>query len=189
MMVISLSFIIYHLSFSPVGAQVKMRDVIKQMPDTLVPYLNQNARLDFIDFMDSGMKAKVNNDLGGSSLLTELTDDFASFLLSSASQMQLRLLNVDETIDDAHQIICMVRTFGKGTCESTIGFYSVKWRPLPIENRITLPSYMHHIELREDPELTIVRETFMDIPANEEQKEMSKSLTLFKWNGKTFKEY
>lgn len=50
-----------------VEAQVKMRDVIKQMPDTLVPYLKQNARLDFIDFMDSDMKAEVNNDLGGKS--------------------------------------------------------------------------------------------------------------------------
>ena len=71
-------------------AQVKMRDVIKQMPDTLVPYLNLNARLDFIDFKDSGMKAEVSNELGGKSQLTELTDDYASFTLNAASQVQLR---------------------------------------------------------------------------------------------------
>ena len=173
-----------------VQAQVKMRDVIKQMPDSLVPYLKQNARLDFIDFVDSGMKAEVSNDLGGKSQLTELTDDFASFALNPASQIQLRLLDVNETIDDARQIICMVRTFGESMRESTIGFYSVTWRPLPIEKRISLPSYMHHIELSSKaPELTIEREISMDIPANDEQKEIDKTLNLFKWNKETFKMY
>lgn len=173
-----------------VEAQVKMRDVIRQMPDTLVPYLKQNARLDFIDFMDSGMKAEVSNDLGGKSQLTELTDDYASITLNSASQIQLRLLDVNETIDDARQIICMVRTFGDDIRESTIGFYSVQWRQLPSDNRIALPSYMHRIVLSSQaPELTVERETRMDIPANEEQKEISRVLSLLKWDGETFKTY
>lgn len=173
-----------------VQAQVKMRDVIKQMPDSLVPYLKQNARLDFIDFIDSGMKAEVSNDLGGKSQLTELTDDFASLTMNSASQIQLRLLDVNEPIDDAHQIICLVRTFGEGMRESTIDFYSVKWQPLPKEKHISLPSYMHYIMLSSQaPELTVQRETGLDIPANEEQKEIDKTLISFKWNGKSFKMY
>ena len=85
-----------------------MRDVIKQMPDTLVPYLKQNALLDFIDFKDSGMKAEVSNDFGGKSQLVELTDDFALLTLNSASQIQMRLLDVKEPVDSANQIICMV---------------------------------------------------------------------------------
>ena len=32
---------------------LKMRDVFKQMPDSLLPYLSKNNRLDFIDFMES----------------------------------------------------------------------------------------------------------------------------------------
>ena len=103
-------------------AQVKVRDVIKQMPDSLVPYLKQNARLDFIDFMDSGMKAEVSNEFGGKSQMTELTDDYASLTLNSVSQIQLRLLDVSEPVDDARQIICMVRTYGDDIRESTIGF-------------------------------------------------------------------
>ena len=39
--------------------ELKMRDVFKQMPDSLLPYLTQNNRLDFIDFMDSNMVAIV----------------------------------------------------------------------------------------------------------------------------------
>ena len=185
----SFIFFIFYFLFSPIGAQT-MRDVIKQMPDSIVPYLKQNARLDFIDFIDSGMKAEVSNELGGKSQLTELTDDYASFTLNTASQIQLRLLDVKETIDDAHQIICMVRTFGDDVRESTIGFYSVNWRPLPNEERIVLPSYMYHIVLSSKaPELTVERETYMDMPANEEQKTTDKSLILFKWDGCKFKMY
>ena len=171
-----------------IQAQVKMRDVIKEMPDSVIPYLTHNARLDFIDFIDSGMKAEVSNELNGKSQMTELTDDFASLTLNSASQIQMRLLDVNETIDNARQIICMVRTFGKDMRESTIGFYSVQWRPLPIGERITLPSYMHHIVLSSQaPELTVERETALDMPANEDQKEEIKALNIFKWNGFIFK--
>ena len=188
-MMVVLFTIQYSLFTSPIGAQT-MRDVIKQMPDSLVPYLKQNARLDFIDFIDSGMKAEVSNELGGKSQLTELTDDFASFTLNAVSQIQLRLLDVNEPIDDARQIVCMVRTFGGGMRESTIGFYSVKWQPLPEEERISLPSYMHYITLSsEAPELTVYRETGLEVPANEEQKEMDVTLISFKWNGKEFKMY
>ena len=184
-------FIVLSLFLTCVAeAQVKMRDVIKQMPDTLVPYLNQNARLDFIDFIDSGMKAEVNNDMGGKSQLTELTDVFASFTLNPASQIQLRLLDVDEAIDDAHQIICMVRTYGDDIRESTIYFYSVQWNLLPSAKRIVLPSYMYHIVLSSQaPELTVEREIRLDMPANEEQKPIDKTLICFKWDGKAFKMY
>ncbi len=169
-------------------AQVKMRDVIKQMPDTLVPYLKQNAILDFIDFKDSGMKAEVTNDLGGKSQMTELTDDFVSIALNPVSQIQLRLLDVQEAVDDAHQILCMVRTYGDVIRESTIGFYSVNWRPLPSEKYISLPPYMHHLVLSSQvPELTVARENGLDVPANEEQKRLDDLLIMFKWNGYLFK--
>lgn len=171
-----------------VEAQVTMRDVIRQMPDSLVPYLKTNARLDFIDFMDSGMKAEVSNELGGKSQLTQLTDDYASFTLNASSQLQLRLLSVDTPVDSASHILCMVRTFGVDICESTIGFYTLKWLPLPVAQYITLPTYAHRIQLSSQaPELTIERDVSMDRPANEEQKELEKTLIILKWNGEIFK--
>ena len=84
----------------------------------------------------------------------------------------------------------MVRTYGDDVRESTIGFYSVRWNLLPSAKRIVLPSYMHHIALSSQaPELTIERETRLDMPANEEQKPFDKTLIRFKWNGKAFKMY
>ena len=40
------------------GQRLEIRDVFKQMPDSLMPYLSQNNRLDFIDFLDANMKAE-----------------------------------------------------------------------------------------------------------------------------------
>jgi hypothetical protein len=171
-----------------VQAQVKMRDIVRTMPDSLVPYLKHNARLDFVDFIDSGMRAEVSNELGGKSRLTELTDDFADLSLNTASTIQLRLLETDEAVDDARQIVCMVRTYGRDICESSIQFFSVKWRLLPLADRIELPSYMHRFVLHSNaPELTVERETGLDMPANEEQQKTEKELTTFKWDGKSFK--
>ena len=48
-----------------VMSQTTMRDVFRQMPDSIVPYLTENNRLDFIDFIDSNMKAEVTNAFGG----------------------------------------------------------------------------------------------------------------------------
>ena len=55
-----------------------MRDVFKQMPDSLIPYLSSNNRLDFIDFIDSKMDAEVANSLGGKSRMQKLTDKYVS---------------------------------------------------------------------------------------------------------------
>ena len=109
-----------------VEAQVKMRDVIKQMPDTLVPYLKQNARLDFIDFMDSDMKAEVNNRLEGKSEMTKLTEDFLEVKMSEQSTFQLKVL----TKTDGTQLLCAVSTVCGPVCDSHIDFYTTDWQLL-----------------------------------------------------------
>ena len=83
------------LAVGQVSAQnLKMRDVFKQIPDSLVPYLSQNNRLDFIDFLDSNMKAEVRNKLGGMSEMTALTDDSLSIRMSNALQVDMLLLKL-----------------------------------------------------------------------------------------------
>ena len=57
-----------------------IRDVFKSMPDSLMPYLSNNNRLDFIDFMDSNMKAEVKNQFGGNSIMAEIGIGKASII-------------------------------------------------------------------------------------------------------------
>lgn len=171
-------------------AQVTMREMLKTMPDTLVPFLPENACLDFIDFIDSSMKAEVSNRLEGKSELLKLTDTYATLSLTQASSLDMRLLDCEEMVDSTHQILCLVRTYGTDIRESTLEFYSSAWRKLPIADRVILPADMHYLVLGEqESTLTIVPECRLDAPANEEQKELAKASRILKWNRKRFNEY
>ena len=109
-----------------------IKDVFKQMPDSLMPYLTQNNRLDFIDFMESNMKAEVSNLTGGTSEMTVLTDDSLSIRMSEALRVDMLLLDLDEPVDSIRQVIVFVETFladsvyGESVCKT----YSVDWQPV-----------------------------------------------------------
>ena len=70
------------LSFTEGMAQ-NMKDIVRTMPDSIIPLLSLNNRLDFVDYIDSKMKAEVTNQLGGKSEMTTLTDDFAHIRVSA----------------------------------------------------------------------------------------------------------
>ncbi len=129
-----LVIIITHLSLliPHYSAAQSLKEVFKQMPDSLMPYLTQNNRLDFIDFMDSNMKAEVSNLTGGTSEMTALTDDSLSIRMSDALRVDMLLLNLDEPVDSIRQVIVFVETFladsiyGESVCKT----YSVDWQPV-----------------------------------------------------------
>lgn len=173
-----------------VQAQVTMRDMLQQMPDTLLPYLKANARLDFIDFIDSNMKAVVSNGLEGKSELVKLTDVYAKLALTQASQMEMRLLDTTEEVDSARQVLCVVCTYGSDIRESTVEFYSVRWRKLSVADRVGVPSGMFIAALGDqEPTLSLRPECRLDAPANEEQEELSEPSIILKWDGRKFNEY
>jgi len=111
---------------------LKLRDVFKQMPDSLMPYLSQNNRLDFIDFLDSNMKAEVKNQLGGSSVMTSLSDDSLVIQMNKSLRTDLFLMKLAEPVDSIHSVIVMVETFLVDSIygESTIKYYTPSWRLL-----------------------------------------------------------
>ena len=128
---------IWAILFATITGQVsaqtlKMRDVFRQMPDSLMPYLSQNDRLDFIDFIDSDMKAEISNRLGGTSELTALTDDSLSIRMSNALRIDMLLLDLDVPVDTLRQVVVFVETFltdsvyGQSVCTA----YSVDWQPV-----------------------------------------------------------
>ena len=175
--------------------QLDMRQVFKAMPDSIVPYLSENNRLDFIDFMDSNMAAQVDNTLQGRSTMTRLTDRYTQVRLNEASQLELMLLPVAEPVDSASQVICMVRTYGKDQRESSVAFYSVKW------NRLDASAYIDYDvtgsfeaqltdadQAAAEPRLTIQPFSYADTPANEEQQSSPKTSITLKWKSRFVKE-
>lgn len=90
---LSLFFILYLFSVSASAQTV--REAFKAMPDSLVPYLTANNRLDLMDFMDAKMKATVTNLLDGQTEMTFLSDDSLSIRMSDALTIELKTQQAD----------------------------------------------------------------------------------------------
>ena len=110
--------------------ELKMSDVFRQMPDSLLPYLSQNNRLDFIDFIESGMKAKVTNQLDGTSEMTALADDSLSIRMSESLRIDLLLLTLSEPVDSVSQAVVMIESFLTDSIygESRVSYYTPEWQ-------------------------------------------------------------
>jgi len=116
------------------GDSITIRDAFRQMPDSLLPALTQNNRLDFLDFHDAGMKAEVKNRLGGTSVMTALTNDSLSLKMSPALRTDMLLLTLDEPLDSVSQVIVVGETFLADSVygETTVRYFTVDWHPIPV---------------------------------------------------------
>jgi DNA primase len=54
-------FIFIGLTFISNTFAQNMRELVRTMPDSILTLLTRNDRLDFIDYLDSNMKAEVTN--------------------------------------------------------------------------------------------------------------------------------
>jgi len=114
-----------------------MSEVFKQMPDSLLPALSHNNRLDMIDFIDSKMEANVKNNFDEQSQLAILTDRFLHLDISQSSWVEMRLLKPSATLPDSSDaVVCMVQTFGGEEGESTVEFFTAKWKRLALPDPI-----------------------------------------------------
>ena len=109
---------------------IKMTDVFKLMPDSVMPYLSANNRLDFVDFMESDMKAEVRNQLGGVSEMTALSDDSLSIRMNDALKIDMVLMQLDEPVDTIRQVVVVVETFLTDSVygESSVRIYTPEWQ-------------------------------------------------------------
>ena len=112
-----------------------MRELVRTMPDSILPLLTRNDRLDFIDYLDSNMKAEVTNKMGGKSEMTEITGDYAHINISKNSEIAFKLLPYEKD-----SIICTIHTFSSTASESRLRFYTIKWEELRTEDFIKIPS-------------------------------------------------
>ncbi len=119
-------------AFTSQASAQEIRDVFKQMPDSLVPYLTQNNRLDFLDFLDSNMKAEVKNRLGGTSEMTGLSADSLSISMSSTLRTDLFLMPLTAPVDSVSSTVVMVETFLTDSVhgQSCVSYFTPEWRRL-----------------------------------------------------------
>ena len=147
-------FFIFHYSLFTLSAQsILMRDVFASMPDTILPMVTKNNRLDCIDYIDNNMEAKARNTFGEYVTLEALTADYARFRTSSASLLEMKLLPLlpaplptDTTAADTTFVLCLVSTAQTGEPDtprrledSNIRFLRPDWSPL---DSLAVPFYL-----------------------------------------------
>lgn len=112
-LLIFISFILVHTAVCCAQDSVPMRDVFSQMPDSLLPYLSHNNKLDLIDFVESGMESQVTNSFDEKTRLLKLTPDYLLLQASDMSTVQLKLLRASAAHPDSTTaVVCMVSTYG-----------------------------------------------------------------------------
>lgn len=123
-------------SMLPAFSRTTMRDMISNMPDSLLPLLTHVNRVDCIDFREAGMQARVTNRMGGTTELISLTDVYALWQYTEASVYEMRLLPVN----DSTSVLCVVHTVQTPMPDSSVSFFDESWAPLPADDFISLPS-------------------------------------------------
>lgn len=110
-------------------ARTPIRQWFTAMPDSVMPLLTKNNRLDFLDFLDCKMEAVVTNRLDGKSRMDRLTDNYLYIRYTSSCDVAMKLLPVNDSTD----ILCMVTTVKAMVSDSRVNFYDTSWQPIPLE--------------------------------------------------------
>ena len=108
-------------------AQSPAREVFLAAPDTIFPLLTAVNRADFVDFLESKMRAEVTNRLEGRSEMTQLTDDYIHIRMTKATTWEMKVL----ALSDSTAVVCTVSTACGPACDSHVQFYTTDWQPLP----------------------------------------------------------
>ena len=130
-----LTVMILALAVTAVRAE-DLRTLFTGMPDSIMPALTRSDRMDFLDYMDSGMKARVRNKLGGESVMTQFEENMLTVVTSGAGRMDMVLFRMK----NGSNLICIVNTVTAKYDDSRLSFFTEDWRPVPTEQFIELPS-------------------------------------------------
>lgn len=106
------------------------------MPDSLCQLLTKVNREDCIDFLESKMKAVVENRFRQNSEMTSLGRDYISMQMSAQSTWQMKVLAMNDSV----RVIAVVSTVCAPACDSSLKFYTTDWKPLDAGAFVSLPS-------------------------------------------------
>ncbi|MCD7938453.1 MAG: DUF3256 family protein [Tannerellaceae bacterium] len=103
------------------------------IPDSLLPHLEKEWRQDLIDLYTAGKTARLQNMIGGYSVLEQLSDDYLLLKTTERSSVEMKLLPL---VNKTH-LICLVRTVAGPVEDSQVLFYTTDWEPLDATDLLT----------------------------------------------------
>ena len=124
----------------PVRAE-NLRTLFIGMPDSIIPTLTKSERMDFLDYMDSGMRARVRNKLGGESMMTAFSDNSLTVMTSQSGRLEMVLF----PRKNGSNLICIIRTVTARYEDSRLSFYNEDWTPVDAESLIDYPQFEDYL--------------------------------------------
>lgn len=118
-------------------AQVRMRDVFAQLPDSVLPLLTKNNRLDCIDFIENNMEARVKNRFNDHVVLEALTDDYLSIRTSESSKVEMKII-----VQTGDSLIAVNRTYYGPVEDSEVRLYGMDWQFVRIVSRPEVKDFL-----------------------------------------------
>lgn len=122
---ISLLFLLLLLTASASFSQSAELYFIK-MPADLLPTLPLNSRKDLVDFYKNERTSVMPAAFGGEMTLKVLKDDYIFLQTSQATDMQIKLLPMNDTLN----LIAVVHSASSPIKNSILSFYSTDWKPI-----------------------------------------------------------
>lgn len=111
------------------------------MPDSIMPTLTRSDRMDFLDYMESGMRARVRNKLGGESEMTLFEDNMLTVQTSRSGRLEMALFSKK----GGGNIICVIKTVTARYDDSHITFFNEDWTPVESDGLIELPAFEDYL--------------------------------------------
>lgn len=117
------------LMFSQFGysQEARMATLFRAMPDSILPLLTKNNRLDCVDYLENKMQAKVRNRFDETAEMTVLDENYLHIQMSPVSEVEIQLL---PQIDSLGPVACLLRSYKAPARESVAEFYDDSWNRL-----------------------------------------------------------
>ena len=172
-------------------AQTRIDTIFANMPDSLLPYLTRNNRLDCIDFIQNNMKAEVENLFGTKSELVVLTDDYLQLRLNSITTLEMKLLKSG----GRDSVVCLSKTILSPEPFSELTFFDTRWNALKSTSHFIplwgdrggLDYIMHEARLSKDDETVTINMRRIFSKDRELTGDTVKTLK-YRWNGTTLEQ-
>lgn len=120
---------------------VDLRTLFINMPDSIMPTLTKSDRMDFLDYMDSGMRARVKNKLGGECEMTLLKDNMLTVNTSQSGRLDMVLF----PYKNGNNLICIIKTVTARYDDSRLSFFTDGWEPVSANGLIEMPMFENYL--------------------------------------------
>lgn len=139
-------------------ARTTAAGAFQNAPATIFPMLDRNARLDMIDYFNSGSSTPTRNQLNGRSRITAMDSDAVTIEMTDASVYRIVLLPRKQQTDT---LFALIRTVILPAHDSDMMFYDSQWRPLSDNKAFVAPVMADWLLPEADKELVAGTVPFM----------------------------